>query len=344
MRPGLSLPIISAKPHAMNIEIVDAESARARLPMKDCIQAMAVAMAAVSRKSATIPSRILFPLAAGTNFLAVMPGSVIDPPIHGAKLVTIYPGNPDLGRPAIQGFVALFDPHSGAPMALVDGAEITASRTAAASALATRLLARSQARTLGILGCGVQASSHLEAITLVRDIDDVRVWGRCFEKAKAFADRHSRTFRGRIRAVRSGEEAAASDVICAVTGADQPVLRSEWVQPGTHINLVGAHSPAKREADTPLIARRRLFVDSMDSALKESGDILIPLQEGAIDVSHIIGEIGSVLLGEVQGRQAEGDVTIYKSLGLVVQDLVAAHAVIAAAGGPQFRSDRAALA
>lgn len=344
MRPGLSLPKISATPHAMNIEIIDAESARARLPMKDCIQAMAVAMAAVSRKSATVPSRIIFPLAASSDFLAVMPGSVADPPIHGAKLVTLYPGNPGLGRPAIQGFIAIFDPPSGAPTALVDGAEITASRTAAASALATRLLARSQARTLGILGCGVQAGSHLEAISLVRDIEDVRVWGRCFDKAQAFADQHARTFRGRIRAVRSGEEAAASDVVCAVTGADEPVLRSEWVQPGTHINLVGAHSPVKREADTPLIARSRLFVDSIDSAMKESGDILIPLQEGAISASHIIGEIGSVLLGELEGRQSEGEVTIYKSLGLVVQDLVAAHAVIAAARGGAFKSDRSALA
>lgn len=327
----------------MNIEIVDAEGTRARLPMKDCIQAMAVAMAAVSRKSVTIPSRIIFPLATGSDFLAVMPGSVADPPIHGAKIVTLYPGNPVRGRPAIQGFIALFDPQSGAPVALVDGAEITAMRTAAASALATRLLARSQARTLGILGCGVQASSHLEAIALVRDIEEVRVWGRSFDKAKAFAERHTRTFRGRIQAVYSGEDAAASDVVCAVTGADEPVLRSKWVQPGTHINLVGAHSPSKREADTPLIARSRLFVDSIDCVLQESGDVLIPLQKGAIDVSHIVGEIGSVLLGEVEGRQSEADVTIYKSLGLVAQDLIAAHAVIVAAGEPRFKSDRSAL-
>jgi ornithine cyclodeaminase len=329
----------------MNIEIVDAEGTRARLPMKDCIQAMAVAMAAVSRKSVTIPSRIVFPLTAGSSdFLAVMPGSVADPPIHGAKLVTLYPGNPVRGRPAIQGFIALFDPRSGAPVALVDGAEITAMRTAAASALATRLLARSAARTLGILGCGVQASSHLEAIALVRDIEEVRVWGRSFDKAKAFAEQHARTFRGRIRPVHSGEEAAATDVVCAVTGAHEPVLRSEWVQPGTHINLVGAHSPTKREADTPLIARSRLFVDSIDSALQESGDILIPLQDGVIDASHIVGEIGCVLLGKVEGRQGEADVTVYKSLGLVAQDLIAAHAVIAAAGEPQSKSDPSALA
>jgi ornithine cyclodeaminase/alanine dehydrogenase-like protein (mu-crystallin family) len=256
-----------------------------------------------------------------------MPGSVAEPLVYGAKIVSLHPKNPAAGRPAIQGFVALFDHHTGTPFALVDGAEVTRLRTAAVSALATRLLARAGARTLGIFGCGVQASAHLEGISLVRDIQEVVIWGRSYEKARAFAERHERTG-SRLRAVRSPEEAAGCDVICVVTGSPEPVIQGKWVRPGAHVNLVGAHAPTTREADTALITRSRLYVDSLESAFSEAGDILIPLKEGAVDRAHVIGEIGAVLLGQVAGRRSPEEVTVYKSLGLVAQDLIAAHAVV----------------
>jgi ornithine cyclodeaminase/alanine dehydrogenase-like protein (mu-crystallin family) len=269
------------------------------------------------------------PLVDRSAYLAVMPGSVAEPPVYGAKIVSLHPQNPAAGRPAIQGFVALFDHHTGIPFALVDGAEVTRLRTAAVSALATRLLARPSARTLGIFGCGVLASAHLEGICLVRDIQEVVIWGRSYEKARAFAERHERAG-FRLRAVSSPEEAAACDVICVVTGSPGPVIQGKWVRPGAHVNLVGAHAPTAREADTALIARSRLYVDSLESAFSEAGDILIPLREGAVERAHVIGEIGAVLLGQVAGRRSPEEVTVYKSLGLVTQDLIAAHAVVRA--------------
>jgi ornithine cyclodeaminase len=312
-----------------NLELIDAETVRARLSMSQCIEAMAIAMTTVSRNAVAAPTRTIMPVVDGSAYLAVMPGSVAEPLVYGAKIVSLHPKNPADGRPAIQGFVALFDHHTGTPFAIVDGAEVTRLRTAAVSALATRLLARPSARTLGILGCGVQASSHLEGICLVRDIEEVVVWGRSYEKARAFSERHERAG-SRVRAVRSPEEAAACDVICAVTGAPEPVIQGEWVRPGAHVNLVGAHAPTRREADTALIARSRVYVDSLESAFSEAGDILIPLHEGAVDRAHVIGEIGAVLLGKVAGRRSSEEVTVYKSLGLVTQDLIAAHAVVRA--------------
>jgi ornithine cyclodeaminase/alanine dehydrogenase-like protein (mu-crystallin family) len=162
----------------MSIEVIDARAVRARLSMKRCIEAMTGAMRAVSEGSLIAPRRMVMPLIDGSGHLFLMPGSARVPHVYGAKLISLHPGNPVAGLPAIQGFVILFDPQSGAPVALIDGAEITALRTAAVSALATRHLARAEARTLGILGTSVQAAAHLEAIPLVRDIAEVCVWGR----------------------------------------------------------------------------------------------------------------------------------------------------------------------
>lgn len=312
---------------SMTLEVIDAQTVRARLPMRECIEAMVPAMIAAHTKTAAIPPRTIMHLVDGSGYFGVMPGSLREPLVYGTKVVSLHPANPAAGRPAIQGFVALFDPVTGAPAALVDGAEITAMRTAAASALATRLLARPEARSLGMIGCGAQAVSHVQAISLVRDIEEVRVWGRSVEKARAFCERYAEILPGKIRAVRTAEEAAECDVVCTVTGAHEPVIRGDWVQPGAHINLVGAHTRSTREADTALILRSRVFVDSIESAFNEAGDLLIPLEERAIERSHVIAEIGALLVGNVPGRREGSEVTLYKSLGLTVQDLVCAHAV-----------------
>jgi ornithine cyclodeaminase len=318
----------------MNIELIDAAAVRARLPMRRCIEAMASAMSAVSAGTVIAPPRLVMPLVDESGHLFVMPGSASEPRVYGAKLISLHPGNPGAGRPAIQGFVALFDHESGAPVALIDGAEITALRTAAASALATQLLARPDARTLGILGTSVQAASHLEAIPLVREIAEVRVWGRSPQKSAQFVARHARADAAPLRAVASAQEAAACDVVCVVTGAHEPVIRGAWLNPGSHVNLVGAHTASTRESDSELIARSRVYVDSIDSAFSEAGDILIPLQQGAIARSHVIGEIGALLLEQISGRRDAREITVYKSLGLVAQDLVAAYAVYAGGGAP----------
>jgi ornithine cyclodeaminase len=308
------------------IEILDAARVREVLPMADCIDAMATAMRGTSDGSIDVPLRTVMPLADGSGSFLAMPGAAIASGVYGAKLVSFLPGNPAQGRPAVQGCVVLFERATGAPIALLDGAEITALRTAAASGLATRELARSDATTLGIFGYGVQAVAHLEAIRCVREIREVRVWGRNPASTREFAAQHTARLRGTtVVAVDSAAEAAACDVVCVVTGAHEPVIRGSWVQPGAHVNLVGAHTATTREADTALVARARVYVDSRVSARSEAGDLLIPLHEGAIGANHVVGEIGEVLLGRVPGRRDDREITVYKSLGLVAQDLIAAQ-------------------
>jgi len=254
-----------------------------------------------------------------------------DPPVYGAKIVGLHPGNPARGKPAVQGFICLFDGGSGAPVALLDGAEITATRTAAASALATRELARPDASSHGIFGTGVQAAAHLDAISCIRDVRNVLVWGRDHAKAKHFASQHASRGGPEITAIENPDHAAACDIVSVVTNSPVPVLQGKWLRPGAHLNLVGAHEPEDRETDSETAARSAIFVDSRQGALCESGDILIPIAEGVIGEEDIQGEIGEVLLGKVPGRRGNGQITLYKSLGVIAQDLYAAAHVYGAA-------------
>ena len=311
----------------MNLDIINAETVRARLPMSDCIEVMAEAMRAVAKRSVVAPQRINMQLVDGTGHVFLMPVSSASPRVYGAKLVSLHPGNPAAGRPAVQGFVTLFDHATGTPVALVDGGAITALRTAAMSGLATRLLARPNARSMGVLGCGVQATAHIDAVTSVRTIEEIRVWGRSAKSAHAFVDKHSAATSARIVAVAAAEEAAQCDVVCVVTGASEPVIRGAWLRPGTHVNLVGAHSPKSREADTQLVAQSRIYVDSVDAALSEAGDLIIPIAEGALARDDIVGEIGALLLKRIPGRSNTSEITVFKSVGLAVEDILAAHAV-----------------
>jgi ornithine cyclodeaminase/alanine dehydrogenase-like protein (mu-crystallin family) len=311
----------------MTLEIIDAATVRARLPMHECIEAMVTAMTGLTRGTIAVPPRIIMPLVDQSGYFAVMPGSASEPLVYGAKVAGLHPANLSAGRPVIQGLVILFDHRTGTPLALLDAAAITAVRTGAASGLATRLLAREDAHTLGLLGYSVQAEAHLEAVCAVRDITEVRVWGRSAQRAQQFVDRHANTTRARLLVAATAREAAACDIVCAVTGAREPVIQGAWVRAGAHVNLVGAHAPTAREADTALIVRARVYVDSSAGALSEAGDILIPMAEGAIEPSHVVGEIGALLLGQITGRTRRDEITIYKSLGSVAQDLVAAHLV-----------------
>ena len=311
--------------------IINRKEVERLLPMAECIDAMADAMRAASESAVSMPLRLFTPLADDSGSLGLMPGSALDPPFFGAKVISLRFDNPAKGLPSVQGYVSLFDHGTGTPVALIEGSSVTAIRTAAASGLATRELARQDARTHGVFGTGVQAVTHIDAVSCVRDIDRVIVWGRDADKARRFAARQSARTGLAVTATQDPAEAAACDVVSTVTAATEPVLEGEWLQPGSHLNLVGVHTPDAREVDTDAVRRSRVYVDLMESAMNEAGDLLVPIAEGTIDEAHILGEIGQVLAGAVPGRTGDGDITLYKSLGIVAQDLFAAARVYARA-------------
>lgn len=308
--------------------IVNAAETRRLLPMAQCVEVMDRAMRAASAGSIAAPERIIAPLADGVSYFILMPGSTAGSAVYGAKVVNVHPANPSAGRPAVQGFVTLFDARTGEPAALIDGAEITRIRTAAASALATRMLSRSEARSHGILGAGVQAASHLEAMACVRPVTRVIVWARKYNKALRFAAEQAERHGIEVTAAESAETAAACDIVSVVTNSPEPVLRGSWLRPGAHLNLVGSHEAEHREADTDAVTRAAVYVDSRQGALREAGDLLIPIAEGRFSPARILGEIGEVLAGTAPGRQDEQQITLYKSLGIIAQDLFAAEHVL----------------
>lgn len=315
----------------MPLLILNAADVRKLLPMKDCVHVMDQAMRAVSNHRVDMPERLVTALEDDSGYFFLMPGLPRDAPVFGAKLVSLLPGNSAAGRPNVQGFITLFDKASGAAIALIDGFEVTRLRTAAASALASRELARSDANSHGILGAGVLAAAHLEAIACVRNIREVRIWARDSEKARLFAQAQAKNYDFRITAVDDPAQAAHCDIVSTVTNSANPVLLGEWLAPGCHVNLVGAHRANHREIDSSGMLQAALFVDSRESALREAGDLLIPVSEGKVEKEHIQAEIGDVLSGRAGGRTNERQVTVYKSLGLVAQDLYAAEQVLSAA-------------
>jgi ornithine cyclodeaminase len=263
----------------------------------------------------------------GTGFLGVMPGHLASENGHhaalGMKAVSVFPGNVARGIDSHQGAVLLFEPDTGRLSALMDGATITAIRTAAVSALATDVLARADAAELAILGAGVQARTHLEAIASVRPLQRVRVWSRDSEHAQRFAKESS--FAGDIQAVSSAEDAVrGADIVATVTASPEPILKRAWLKDGVHINAVGSSIPAAREIDTATMAAVQLFVDRRESALNEAGDVLIPMREGAFNADHIQAELGEVIIGRHPGRRTQGELTLFKSLGISVEDVAAA--------------------
>lgn len=307
---------------------IDGATVRHLLPMDRCIDLMADALAGLARGNAANPLRSMLavPFAtAAPSVMASMPAALGDPPALGVKILTVFPGNHADGIESHQGFVILFEPEHGSPIALIDAVAITAIRTAAASGLATRLLARSDAHDLAILGSGTQARSHLAAMRAVRPIDRVRAWSPHRERLEAFvADAMEN---GMV--VEASEDARSAvegaDIICTVTASHEPIVHGSWLAEGSHINAVGSSQPAYRELDTEAVRRARLFVDLRTSTVNESGDYLIPLREGAIGEDHIVAEIGEVAAGLAAGRTSDSEITLFKSLGLAIEDLAAAR-------------------
>jgi ornithine cyclodeaminase/alanine dehydrogenase-like protein (mu-crystallin family) len=293
--------------------IISREEAAAHLGMAECIALMREAMTALSTGRTRQLLRSILDLEGGRAFGSMLGAMEAT---FGAKLISVFPGAS--GAPSHQGVVALFDPETGAPVAIVDAADVTGIRTAAASAAATDVLARPEARTLAILGTGEQARRHAEAIPLVRDIERIFVWGRSREKAEALAAEIGG------EATASAEEAAReADIICTVTASAEPVLLSAWVKDGAHINAVGSSRLGPSEIDVALVARARFFADHEEGVRRQGEEFARALAAGAIGENHLLGEIGAVIAGILPGRLGPSDVTLYKSLGSIVQDLAA---------------------
>jgi len=286
---------------------LDEEKVRALLRMEELIPAMAAALRDLSAGKVEQPMRVVLPVAKHQGFFGVMPayGGAL-----GAKLVTFYPNN--RGIPTHHAMILLFHPETGEPLATMDGRLITEMRTAAVSAVATDHLARGDTAVLAILGSGVQAQSHLEALRIVRTFREVRVWSP--RHAKEFARKFG------VSAVDSAEEAVrGADVIVVATSATTPVLQGEWLSPGTHINAVGATRPNWRELDDEVLRKSRIYVESRDAATKESGDI--------IAAGNIFAELGEVVAASKPGRQTDEEITLYKSVGVAVEDIRSAELV-----------------
>ena len=308
------------------IPFIDAPTVRRVLGMDACINLMADTQSAISRGEITLPLRSFVPVAGGKGVLGLMPGEI--PSTFGAKLISLYPANPSRDLPAIQGCIVLFDRDTGTPAAVIDGGSITAIRTAAASGAATRELARPESRVLALLGYGVQAETHLEAMCCVRPVREVRVWGPSIEKARHFAGRHAGGQLTVVAVDTAREALRGADIVCAVSSAtDEPVVEGPWLAPGSHVNLVGSHTATTREADGETLRRARVFTEITSFAMQEAGDILLAMEEGMISADDLCGEIGALLDGRIDGRRDKNEITLYESLGNTAQDLAAANFV-----------------
>jgi len=309
------------------MRFVDREEVARRLTYDVCIPIVRNAMIAFSRGETKQLLRSIIPLSDGRMF-GVMPGAMGAHAPFGAKLISVFPQNFTLGRQSHQGLVILFDPETGAPVCVLHAGEITAIRTAAASAVATDALARKDARRLAILGYGEQARTHARAIGKVRSLTSIVVWGRSSDRAEAFAQRMQAELGVSISTARSVEEAIAqADVICTVTAATEPILKGEWVQPGTHVNVVGSGFAGPAEVDNELVVRSRFIADSREGVLHQGAEFLRAKAAGLVGEDHIVAEIGQVLAGDVPGRRSAEEITVYKSLGHIVQDLASAWAL-----------------
>lgn len=311
----------------MKLQIVSAEEVARLLTYEACIPLMREAMIALSAGKTRQLLRGIIDLDEGRAF-GVMPGAMMDSGDFGAKMVSVYPENFARGLMSHQGLVLLFDPATGAPSAVLEAGEITAIRTAAASAAATDALARTDAARLAILGYGEQAWRHVEAVRCVRPIEHVTVWGRSPEQSEKFAARVGDIGLAATAAATVEEAVAEADIVCTTTAASEPILCSAAVADGVHINAVGSSRAGPAEIANDLVARARFFADHREGVLAQGAEFLNAKAAGLVGDDHVLGEIGEVMAGTLPGRTGDADVTIYKSLGSIVQDLAAARYIV----------------
>jgi ornithine cyclodeaminase/alanine dehydrogenase-like protein (mu-crystallin family) len=327
----IDAPARDGAEHAVffGVLILNQQDVTALLPMRACIDVMASTLAALARGEAILPLRTIIRLPDDKGAFAVMPACLVSPMTMGAKVITVFPANHGTAFDSHQGAVLLFDSNNGSLAAVLDATPITMMRTAAVSAVATRALAREDASSLAIIGAGVQGHAHLEAMCAVRPITTLRVWSRDSRHAERLAAVARDRFGLLATVAATGAEAVRdAHIVCTATSSNEPVLLGDWLSPGTHINAVGTSQPTARELDSAAVARSRLYVDRRESALKEPGDILVPLNEGLISPEHIVGEIGEVITGRAPGRGNDDEITLFKSLGLAIEDLAAAAYVL----------------
>jgi len=311
----------------MKILVLDNQQIRELLAMKDCIELMADALSALARGEVFQPLRTIIRPPEARGLLGLMPAYRTGE--HGAfgmKAICVFPENPAKGKDAHQGAVMLFSRETGELLALMNASEITATRTAAVSAVATRLLAREDAHQLAIIGAGVQARTHLAALDAVRSIKQARVACRNIDHAQELVREMQSGFSFPIEAVKTNEEAVrGADLIVTATSSQEPVINKDWISPGAHVNAIGTHSPGSREIDGATMAAARIFTDRRESAINESGDYLLAAKEGLINADSILGEIGDLLIGTKRGRTSDSDITLFKSLGLAIEDVACAE-------------------
>lgn len=311
----------------MKILILNHDEVVRLLPMNDCIAVMRDALTKLARGEVHQPLRTIVRPSGAAGAMGLMPSYIAgDHAAYGLKTVCVFPGNPAIGKDAHQGAVMLFSAETGELLALMNASAITAIRTAAVSGVATDLLAREDASELAIIGAGVQARTHLLAMAEVRAIARCRVVSRTLEHATQFVDEMKTRVAFPLEAVASVDDAVRdADLIATVTNAKEPVVLREWISPGVHLNVVGSSTPHAREVDTATLAASALFVDRRESTLNEAGDYLFAAREGAVGPDHIRAELGEVLTGEKPGRTSRDEITLFKSLGLAVEDLASAN-------------------
>ncbi len=314
---------------AQHFRLLTEQQVQSLLPMGDLIAAMEAALARFSAGEVLQPVRSVLTVGPTKAFFGLMPAYVPNPGSLGAKLVTVFADNPSKQLPSHLATILLLDPETGSLQAIMDGRFITEARTAAVSAVSARFLAKRDASTLALIGSGVQARSHLEAFAEVRQLKDVRVWSPNPASRERFVGEMGGHVPVPVRAADTAEAAVrGADLVVLATSSITPVIKSEWVDAGAHVVSVGACRPDQREIDPSLTARARLYVDSRAAALVESGDVVMGMADGLFDASHIRGELGEVVLGRAEGRRGDRDITIFKSLGMAVEDVVAADLVL----------------
>lgn len=309
------------------MRIVSGAEVTQALPMRRAIDVMRKALVSLERGEALQPPRTMMKLPGGQDAAWIMPGFAGEPASFGVKVLTVVPGNAGTPHHTHQGAVLLFG-HRGELLAILDAAALTAIRTAAVSAVATQALAREDSALLAILGSGAQAMSHVDGMMEVRPITNVRVWSRTPANAERFAAEVTERFPVEVLAAPTVRDAVRdADIVCTTTGARDPIVEGGWLRPGAHVNAIGSASATDRELDGAAVQRARVFVDRMEAAMREAGDLLLAIDEGAVAADAFAGELGAVLVGRIEGRRSADEITLFKSVGLSAEDVAGAREV-----------------
>ena len=296
--------------------------------VQELIPALERAHIQYSTGKAVMPVRLVVPLPQIEGRITSMPGYLNEEKALGMKVVTFFPNNLKQNLPQILATVMLFSADTGKMMAAMDGNYITAIRTACVSAMATKALANPESRVLGVLGAGVQARAHIGALTQIRKISQIKVYDIFEASARRLQETLQKEIGVKIDVVQSAREAVQdADLLVTVTTANEPIVRADWLKPGMHINAVGSHRPDLREIDGATLAAAKIVVDSREAIMAECGDILLAIQEKAITANSIHAEIGEVLAGKKAGRSRADEITLYKAVGIAVQDVATAHLI-----------------